>query len=49
MTQRRGRERERDRSIRDRKREREAADIDGVHDGALGSREVTVSQTHGWG
>lgn len=49
MTQRRGGERERDRSIRDRKREREAADIDGVNDGALGSREVTVSQTHGWG
>lgn len=45
----RKRVREIDQSIRDRKREREAADIDGINNGALGSREVIVSQTHGWG
>lgn len=42
-------EREGDQSSGERKREREAADIDGINNGALGSRGVIVSQTHGWG
>lgn len=42
MIQRRG-EREIDQSIRE--REQEAADIDSINNGALGSREVIASQT----
>lgn len=43
MTQRREREGEIDHSVGE--RQREAADIDGVNNGALGSREVVVGQT----